>query len=48
MAKPLVFVTRRIPEKALEMLRGENDVRLWEDELPPGRDVLLREIKDEG
>lgn len=44
MSKPHVFVTRIIPDKGLEMVRETCIVTLWEDELPPPRDVLLREI----
>jgi glyoxylate reductase len=45
MSKPSVFVTRRIPEKGLEMLRDFCEVDLWAGELPPGRDELLRHVK---
>jgi glyoxylate reductase len=40
--KPSVFVTRLIPEDGLDPLREACDVDLWEDELPPPRDELLR------
>ncbi len=43
-ARPRVFVTRRIPEEGLAALRGACDVDLWEDELPPPRDELLRRV----
>ena len=46
MAKPKVFVTRRIPEEGLVMVRESTDMKLWEDELPPPHDVLLREVRD--
>ncbi|MCS7282345.1 MAG: D-glycerate dehydrogenase [Anaerolineae bacterium] len=42
--KPLVFVTRRIPEEGLNLVREACTVRLWEGELPPPKDVLLREV----
>ena len=45
MSKPSVFVTRRIPEKGLEMIRGVCEVDLWPGELPPGRDELLKHVK---
>ncbi|HEX5838813.1 MAG TPA: D-glycerate dehydrogenase [Anaerolineales bacterium] len=45
MSKPSVFVTRRIPEKGLEMIRDVCEVDLWPGELPPGRDELLRHVK---
>ncbi|HEX9076387.1 MAG TPA: D-glycerate dehydrogenase, partial [Anaerolineae bacterium] len=46
MAKPRVFVTRRIPEEGLAMVRDSTDMKLWEGELPPPHDVLLREVRD--
>ncbi len=42
----VVFVTRRIPEAGLEMIRQVCQVRLWEGEFPPPRDVILREVTD--
>jgi len=39
-----VFVTRVIPEAGLERIRQACEVRVWEDELPPPRDVLRREV----
>jgi len=45
-AKPKVYVTRLIPEVGLQMVREVCDVRLWEEELPPPKDVILREVVD--
>ena len=42
-AKPAVYVTRELPGDAIERLRQAADVRVWPEELPPPRDVLLRE-----
>jgi glyoxylate reductase len=40
-----VYVTRRIPQAALDLLRGIADVALWDSEdQPVPRDVLLREV----
>lgn len=39
-----VWVTRRIPEAALDMLRQVADVEVWEDELPPPRELVLEKI----
>src|SRR4051794_12004786 len=39
--RPRVFVARRIPETQLAALVDTTDARVWEDELPPPRDVLL-------
>ena len=37
-----VFVTRRLPGDALDRLAAEHDVEVWPEQLPPGRDELLR------
>lgn len=44
MAKPLVFVGRRIPEVGLKLLREHCTVRLHEGDLPPTRSELLAGI----
>ncbi|MGB5931454.1 MAG: D-glycerate dehydrogenase, partial [Anaerolineae bacterium] len=44
--KPKVYVTRLIPEKGLEMLLDFCDAEVWEDELPPPREVLLNKVQD--
>jgi len=41
-----VFVTRLIPEAGLDLLREHFSVRVWDDELPPPRDVLLEAVAD--
>ncbi|HEV2238394.1 MAG TPA: D-glycerate dehydrogenase [Ktedonobacterales bacterium] len=46
MAKPRVFVTRVIPSAGLDRVRAACDATVWEDELPPPRDVLLRATHD--
>jgi glyoxylate reductase len=42
-ARPTVFVTRRLPGGALDLLSQYAEVRLWEGELPPPREQLLRQ-----
>jgi len=44
-AKPKVFVSRVIPEEGLARVREATDATIWEDELPPPRDVLLQSVK---
>ena len=44
MTKPRVLVTRLIPDEGLDPVREACDVDLWEDELPPPRDELLRRV----
>lgn len=46
MAKPRVFVARRMPEEALDKIRQSTEMDLWQDELPPPHDILLQKIKD--
>ena len=38
--KPLIAVTRIIPEAGLSLLRERAEVRLWEEELPPTPEQL--------
>src|SRR5262245_28978153 len=44
--KPSVFVTRIIPDEGLELIRKATDMIVWEDELPPPRDVLLARTRE--
>jgi len=44
--RPTIYVTRRIPEAGLRMVREACDVRLWEEEFPPPKEVILREVAD--
>lgn len=46
MAKPKVFVTRKIPEAGLNKVREFCEAEVWPDQLPPARDVLLKKIAD--
>ncbi|MBI3947683.1 MAG: D-glycerate dehydrogenase [Armatimonadetes bacterium] len=39
-----IWVTRKIPQKAIDMLREVADVEVWEEELPPPREVVLEKI----
>src|SRR5690349_8963895 len=45
MSKPKVFVTRIIPDKGLEMIRDFCEVDLWQEELPPSHEELLKHIQ---
>ena len=42
---PSVYVTRLMPQAGLSLLRGCAQVKVWEGELPPPREVLLEELK---
>jgi glyoxylate reductase len=46
MAKPRVFVTRRMPGDALDRLAAEADIDLWPGEMPPAYDELARHASD--
>jgi glyoxylate reductase len=46
MARPRVFVARRLPGNALERLAARAEMRLWEGELPPPRDALLAAARE--
>lgn len=45
MGKPRVFVTRVIPEKGLAMVTEFCEADVWQDELPPPREVLLERVR---
>ncbi len=45
MAKPKVYVTRLIADEALDVVREATDMKLHDSDLPPSRDVLLREVQ---
>ncbi len=42
--KPRVFITRRIPEAGLDLLRRETQAEIWPEELPPPYEVLLEKV----
>lgn len=44
--KPRVFVTRRIPDRGLQKVLQVADTEVWEDELPPSREILLEKVRD--
>ena len=46
MRKPRIFVTRLIPDEGLAMIRDVAEMQVWEDELPPPRDVLLQHVRE--
>jgi glyoxylate reductase len=45
MTSPKVFVSRVIPAEGLDRIREATDATIWEGELPPPRDELLRAIE---
>ena len=44
MAKPAVFVTRRIPKGALDRIHAVCDADVWQQQLPPPADVLREKL----
>ncbi len=44
--RPKVYVTRQIPKPGLDLLRSLTEVKVWPEELPPPRDVLLQEVEE--
>jgi glyoxylate reductase len=42
--RPKVFVARIIPDEGLEAIRAVCDMDLWDGDLPPSRDELLRRV----
>ncbi len=44
--KPRVYVTRRIPEIGINLLREHFDVRVWDSDDVVPREVLLEELKE--
>jgi glyoxylate reductase len=42
--RPNVFVSRVIPEEGLAAIRAACEMDLWEDDLPPPREELLRRV----
>ncbi len=45
MAKPKVFVTRIIPEAGLDMVTDFCNADVWQEELPPPREVILERVQ---
>src|SRR5438067_8458248 len=43
--RPRVFVPRIIPKEGLQPIVSQTDAEVWQDDLPPPRDELLRRIE---
>ena len=46
MAKPKVYITRQIAQKALDMIAQVTEMKVWSEKLPPPREVLLAEAQN--
>ena len=44
--RPKVYLTRELPEPAMELLRANVDFKVWPKETPPPKEMLLKEIAD--
>ncbi|MGE7879918.1 2-hydroxyacid dehydrogenase [Peribacillus muralis] len=45
--RPKIYITRKLPEQIIEGLRGNYDIRMWdEEEIPVPREVLEEEVKE--
>jgi len=44
--KPKVYVTRILPKEAMDRIQSNCDATIWDGELPPPRDVLLKNVAD--
>lgn len=42
---PIVFVTRKIPEKGLSLLRGQVNAEIWPEFLPPAPEILHEKVR---
>ena len=42
--KPKVYVTRRVPQDGLEILRPHCEITQWDSEKPVPRDELIRQV----
>ena len=46
MSRAKVYVTRRIPQPALDLIRPVADLSMWDrEDVPPPREVILREAR---
>jgi glyoxylate reductase len=45
MTKPYVFITMRVPDEIVDLLRKEAQVGMWEADIPCPRDKLLEEAR---
>jgi glyoxylate reductase len=46
MSKPKVFVTRAIPEAGLAMVREVAEAKVWSEQLPPPKSVIIEEVRE--
>jgi glyoxylate reductase len=42
MSKPKVFITKPIPQPALDRLQAQADVEVWQEPFPPSQEILIK------
>lgn len=45
MSKPRVFITRMIPERGLQQVLSFCEADVWQEELPPPREIMLERVR---
>jgi len=46
MAKPRVYVTRRLDQQAMDRIEPVADMEVWEEELPPPYDIIREKARE--
>jgi len=44
--KPLVYITRKIPESGLDIIRKYFEIEIWPEYYPPPKDILIEKISN--
>lgn len=44
--KPVVYVTRQIPDAGLELLEEQAEVHVWDNKLPPSKEHIIETLAD--
>jgi len=44
--KPVVYVTREIPDAGLDLLEPETELHVWDGKLPPAKDHIIERLKE--
>ncbi len=44
--RPVVYVTREIPDAGLELIEGDCELHVWDGKLPPGKDHVVRRLSE--
>ena len=44
--KPIVYMTRKVQKEGIDLLQGSCDLRIWQEDCPVPRDVLLENVRE--